>query len=92
MPEQELLQSKLVGAKKASERSRENLQNRLEAQGLKLPLYPTPQVIDRARTVMGSIDFDPTSGPVKQVLVEAATVAAYELNPYDAQGSGKEVV
>ena len=44
--EQELLQSKQAGAKKASERL-ENLRNKLESQGLKLPLYPTPSIIRR---------------------------------------------
>jgi len=81
-----------VGARKASERSRENLQNKLEAQGLKLPLYPTPQIIDRARTVMGSIDFDPTSDPVQQVLVEAASVPSIEHNPLHIEWSGNVFV
>ena len=60
MLEQEHLQSKQVGAKRALERSQKNLSDKLAAKGLKLPLYPTPQIIDRARAVMGSIDFDPT--------------------------------
>ena len=81
MQEQELLQSKQVGAKKALERSQKNLADKLEAKGLKLPLYPTPQLIERARTVMGSIDYDPTSDPVQQVLVDATSVPGIEVNP-----------
>ena len=81
MQEQELLQSKQVGAKKALERSQKNLADKLEAKGLKLPLYPTPQLIERARTVMGSIDYDPTSDPVQQVLVQATSVPSIEVNP-----------
>ncbi len=72
---------KQEGAKKASERSQKNLQDKLEAQGLKLPLYPTPQIVERSRSVMGSIDFDPTSDPVQQVLVEATSVPSVEINP-----------
>ena len=30
---------------------------------------------------MGSIDFDPTSDPVQQVLVDATSVPALEMNP-----------
>ena len=70
-----------MGAKKASERSQKNLADRLDAQGLKLPLYPTPQLIERAREVMGSIDFDPTSDAVQQVLVDATSVPGVEVNP-----------
>lgn len=70
-----------MGAKKALERSQKNLADKLNAKGLKLPLYPTPQLIDRARTVMGSIDFDPTSDPVQQVLVDATSVPSIEVNP-----------
>ena len=81
MLEQEHLQSKQEGAKKASERSQQNLQNKLAEKGLKLPLYPTPQLIERARQVMGSIDFDPTSDPVQQVLVDATSVPSLESNP-----------
>jgi hypothetical protein len=81
MQEQELLQSKQVGAKKALERSQKNLADKLEAKGLKLPLYPTPQLIERARAVMGSIDYDPTSDPVQQVLVQATSVPSIEVNP-----------
>jgi hypothetical protein len=81
MQEQELLQSKQVGAKKALERSQKNLADKLAAKGLKLPLYPTPQLIERARTVMGSIDYDPTSDPVQQVLVNATSVPSIEVNP-----------
>ena len=81
MQEQELLQSKQVGAKKALERSQKNLADKLAAKGLKLPLYPTPQLIERARTVMGSIDYDPTSDPVQQVLVDATSVPGIEVNP-----------
>ena len=58
-----------------------NLADKLEAKGLKLPLYPTPQLIERARSVMGSIDFDPTSDPVQQVLVDAVSVPTIEVNP-----------
>ncbi len=81
MLEQELLQSKQAGAKKASERLQKNLADKLAAKGLKLPLYPTPQLIERARTVMGSIDYDPTSDPVQQVLVDATSVPGIEVNP-----------
>ena len=81
MQEQELLQSKQAGAKKALERSQKNLADKLAAKGLKLPLYPTPQLIERARTVMGSIDYDPTSDPVQQVLVDATSVPSIEVNP-----------
>ena len=81
MQEQEHLLSRQEGAKKASQRSQQNLQDKLKAQGLKLPLYPTPQIIERARTVMGSIDYDPTSDPVQQVLVDATSVPKLETNP-----------
>lgn len=81
MLEQEHLAWKQVGAKKASERSQQNLADKLKAQGLKLPLYPTPELIERARKVMGSIDFDPTSDPVQQVLVDATSVPAIDVNP-----------
>jgi len=81
MLEQEHLAWKQVGAKKASERSQKNLADKLKAQGLKLPLYPTPQLIERARSVMGSIDFDPTSDPVQQVLVDATSVPSLDVNP-----------
>ena len=81
MLEQEHLQSKQAGAKKALERSQRNLADKLASKGLKLPLYPTPQLIERARTVMGSIDFDPTSDPVQQVLVDAVSVPSIEVNP-----------
>ena len=70
-----------MGAKKASERTQKNLADKLQAQGLKLPLYPTPQLIERARKVMGSIDFDPTSDPVQQVLVDATSTPAINVNP-----------
>ena len=70
-----------MGAKKASERSQQNLQDRLDSQGLKLPLYPTPQLIERARQVMGSIDYDPTADAVQQVLVDATSVPGIETNP-----------
>ena len=70
-----------MGAKKALERSQKNLADKLAAKGLKLPLYPTPQLIERARTVMGSIDYDPTSDPVQQVLVDATSVPSIEVNP-----------
>jgi hypothetical protein len=81
MLEQEHLLSKQVGAKKASERSQQNLQDKLKTAGLKLPLYPTPQLIERARTVMGSIDYDPTSDPVQQVLVDSTSIPSIEVNP-----------
>ena len=74
MLEQEHLISKQEGAKRASDRSQQNLADKLAEKGLKLPLYPTPQLIERARQVMGSIDFDPTSDPVQQVLVDATSV------------------
>ena len=70
-----------MGAKKASDRSQQNLADKLKSQGLKLPLYPTPQLIERARSVMGSIDFDPTSDPVQQVLVDATSVPSIDVNP-----------
>lgn len=88
MLEQEHLQSKQVGAKKALERSQKNLADKLAAKGLKLPLYPTPQLIDRAREVMGSIDFDPTSDPVQQVLVDATSVPSIEVNPLQEHWHG----
>jgi len=77
-----------VGAKNASERSRQNLANKLKAEGLKLPLYPTPQLIDRARIVMGGIDYDPTSDPVQQALVEATAVPSIEVNPLQEHWHG----
>jgi len=77
-----------VGAKKASQRSQQNLQDKLEDKGLKLPLYPTPQLIERARTVMGGIDFDPTSDPVQQVLVNATSVPTIEVNPLQERWHG----
>ena len=86
------MQSKQEGAKKASERSRQNLADRLDAQGLKLPLYPTPQLIERARKVMGSIDFDPTSDPVQQVLVNATSVPSVEINPLQEHWHGNVFV
>ena len=92
MLEQEHLQSKQEGAKKASERSHQNLQDKLTAQGLKLPLYATPQIIERARTVMGSIDFDPTSDPVQQVLVDAVSVPTLEVNPLQEHWHGNVFV
>ena len=55
------LLSKQVGAKRASS-ARRRIYGKLQASGLKLPLSPTPQLIERAREVMGGIDFDPTSG------------------------------
>ena len=88
MLEQEHLQSKQVGAKKALERSQKNLADKLNAKGLKLPLYPTPQLIDRARSVMGSIDFDPTSDPVQQVLVDATAVPSIEHNALQERWHG----
>ena len=88
MLEQEHLQSKLVGAKKASERSQKNLADKLKATGLKLPLYPTPQLIERARAVMGSIDYDPTSDPIQQVLVDATSVPSIEINPLQEHWHG----
>lgn len=80
--------SKQAGAKKASERSRQNLADKLKAEGLKLPLYPTPQLIDRARIVMGGIDYDPTSDPVQQVLVDATSVPSIEINPLQEHWHG----
>jgi len=88
MLEQEHLLSKQVGAKKASERSQKNLADKLKASGLKLPLYPTPQLIERARQVMGGIDFDPTSDPVQQVLVNATSVPSIEINPLQEHWHG----
>jgi hypothetical protein len=79
--EQELTQSKQVGQRKASERSQKNLLEKLKVQGLKLPLYPPPQIIERARKVLGRIDFDPTSDPVQQVLVDATSVPSLQSNP-----------
>ena len=40
------------GSQESLERSQQNLADKLKAQGLKLPLYPTPQIIERARQVM----------------------------------------
>jgi len=88
MLEQEHLLSKQEGAKKASERSQQNLQDKLKASGLKLPLYPTPQLIERARQVMGSIDYDPTSDPIQQVLVDATSVPSLEINPLQEHWHG----
>ena len=82
------MQSRQVGAKKASERSQKNLADKLKAAGLKLPLYPTPQLIERARQVMGGIDFDPTSDPVQQVLVNATSVPSIEINPLQEHWQG----
>lgn len=84
--------SKQAGAKRASERSHQNLQNKLKSSGLKLPLYPTPQIIDRARSVMGSIDFDPTSDPIQQVLVDATSVPSLEINPLQEHWHGNVFV
>ena len=88
MLEQEHVLSKQEGAKKASARSQQNLADRLKESGLKLPLYPTPQLIERARAVMGSIDFDPTSDPVQQVLVDATSVPSVEVNPLQEHWHG----
>ena len=77
-----------MGAKKALERSQKNLADKLAAKGLKLPLYPTPQLIERARSVMGSIDYDPTSDPVQQVLVDATAVPTIENNPLKEHWAG----
>ena len=84
--------SKQVGAAKASERSLQNLQDKLSQASLKLPLYPTPQIIERARTVMGSIDYDPTSDPVQQVLVDAVSVPSIEINPLQEHWHGNVFV
>ncbi len=51
-------------------------------------MYPTPELIERARTVMGSIDFDPTSDPVQQVLVNATSVPSIEVNPLQEHWHG----
>ena len=88
MQEQEHLKSKQEGAKKASERSHQNLADKLKSSGLKLPLYPTPQIIERARTIMGSIDFDPTADPVQQVLVDATSIPSVEVNPLQEHWHG----
>jgi hypothetical protein len=77
-----------VGQQKASERSQQNLADKLKAANLKLPLYPTPQIIERARTVMGGIDYDPTSDPVQQVLVDATSVPSIETNPLQEHWHG----
>ena len=82
------MQSKQEGAKKASERSQKNLADKLKTAGLKLPLYPTPQLIERARQVMGSIDFDPTSDSIQQVLVDATSVPSFQSNPLDDHWHG----
>ena len=92
MLEQEHLLAKQAGAKKASERSLKNLNDKLTAQNLKLPLYPTPQLIERARAVMGSIDYDPTSDPVQQVLVDATSVPKPEVNPLNEHWHGNVFV
>ena len=62
-------------------RQQQELSDKLKAAGLKLPLYPPPQIIERARQVMGGIDFDPTSDAVQQVLVDATAVPSIEINP-----------
>ena len=54
-------------------RLQKNLQDKLKTAGLKLPLYPTPQLMN-VLVRMGSIDFDPTSDPVQQVLVDGVAV------------------
>ena len=90
--EQEHLIAKQAGAKKASERLRGNLQDKLKEAGLKLPLYPTPQIIERARKVMGNISFDPTSDPVQQVLVDADSVPSVESNPLTEHWHGNVFV
>nr|BDD45496.1 hypothetical protein 8 [Paracoccaceae bacterium] len=92
MLEQEHLLSKQEGAKKASERSQKNLADKLKASGLKLPLYPPPSIIERARKVMGRIDFDPTSDPVQQVLVDATSVPSIESNPLQEHWHGNVFV
>ncbi len=81
-----------MGAAKASERSLQNLQDKLSQASLKLPLYPTPQIIERARIVMGSIDYDPTSDPVQQVLVDAVSVPSIEINPLQEHWHGNVFV
>ncbi len=81
-----------MGQQKASERLQQNLQDKLKAANLKLPLYCTPQIIERARTVMGSIDFDPTSDPVQQVLVDATSVPSLEINPLQVHWHGNVFV
>ena len=81
-----------MGAKKASERTQQNLADKLKASGLKLPLYPPPQIIERAREVMGGIDFDPTSDPVQQVLVNATSVPSIETNPLQEHWHGNVFV
>ena len=81
-----------MGQQKASERSQQNLVDKLKQANLKLPLYPTPQIIERARTVMGSIDYDPTSDPVQQVLVDATAVPSIEVNPLNVHWSGNVFV
>ena len=90
--EQEHIQLKQAGAKKASERSQKNLADKLKEANLRLPLYPTPQIIERARTVMGGIDFDPTSDPVQQVLVDAVSVPSIEINPLQEHWHGNVFV
>ena len=65
-----------------------NLQDKLKHKGLKLPLYPPPHLIEKARTLMGSIDFDPTSDPVQQVLVDATSVPTLGTNPLKEHWSG----
>ena len=83
---------KQAGQQKASERSRQNLSDKLAAANLKLPLYPTPQIIERARKVMGGIDYDPTSDPIQQVLVDATSVPSLEINPLQEHWHGKVFV
>jgi len=86
------LLSKQVGAKKALERSQQNLADKLKQAGLKLPLYPPPFIIERARQVMGGIDYDPTSDPVQQVLVDATSVPSIEINPLQEHWHGNVFV
>lgn len=86
------MQSKQAGAKKALKRSQENLVDKANSLALKLPLYPTPQLITRARETMGSIDFDPTSDPLQQVLVGATSVPSIEVNPLQIHWQGNVFV
>jgi len=81
-----------VGQQKAYERSQKNLADKLKEANLKIPLYPPPQIIERARTVMGSIDFDPTSDPVQQVLVDSSSVPSIETNPLQEHWHGNVFV
>ena len=89
MEQEHLLSS--VGAKKALERLQQNLADKLKQAGLKL-LYVPPFIVERARQVMGTIDYDPTSDPVQQCIVDATSVPSIEINPLQEHWHGNVFV